>query len=206
MIIGICGSTGSGKTLFAKRLAEAIGREKKKEKCLIIQQDSYYIDRSHLTREEAERSNYDHPDAVDFALLEKHLKAFKEGRNIRIPCYDYATHRRTEAEKETAPKEIVILEGILIFHNAKIRELLDLKIFLLADEEVRISRRIERDVKERGRTRAEVIAQYFDTVQPMDRKFVIPEMMQADIIIPSDRENPLSVKIIAEHIRSLEGK
>ncbi len=206
MIVGISGSTGSGKTLFARRLAEAIDAERKESECLIIQQDSYYIDRSHLSREIAERANYDHPDAVDFALLEEHLTTLKAGKSVRIPCYDYATHRRTEAEEETAPRKIIIIEGILIFHSERVRELLDLKIFLHADEEVRISRRIERDTKQRGRTRGEVLAQYFDTVQPMDRKFVIPAMMQADIIIPFDKENSLSVKIIAAYIRSLEGK
>ena len=202
MLIGICGSTGSGKTVFARKIADEIGSDD----CLIIQQDSYYMDRSHLTRDEAEKTNYDHPDSIEFSLLEKHLESLKRGMPVRIPHYDYAEHKRTPAKKETVPGKMIILEGILIFQSARIRDLLDLKIFLFVDEEIRLARRIERDIRERGRTRQEVITQYYDSVQPMDRKYVVPSMQWADIVIPFSSENPASIRIVSDCIKASMSK
>lgn len=198
MLIGITGSTASGKTTFAQKVASEIGSEH----CLLIHQDSYYLDRSHFSEKEIEKVNFDHPDSADFSLLEKHLKRLKEGLPVKIPRYDYATHRRSQANDETLPKEIMILEGILTFHSPEIREMLDLKIFIYADEDVRISRRVQRDIQERGRTYNEVLTQYFDTVKPMNQEFVIPTMKWADIIVPFNDENPISIKMIATFVKS----
>lgn len=198
MLIGVTGSTASGKTTFAEKLAAEIGSEN----CLLIHQDSYYLDRSHFSEKEIEKVNFDHPDSIDFPLLEKDLEALKKGLAVKIPRYDYVTHRRYPSDTETSPKKIIILEGILALHSARIREMLDLKIFVYADEEVRISRRIQRDTQERGRTSDEVLTQYFGTVKPMDRKYVIPTMKWADIIIPFNEESLLSIKVIATFAKS----
>jgi uridine kinase len=204
MLIGITGSTASGKTTFAEKLVEEIDPED----CLIIHQDSYYLDRSHFTEKEIEKVNFDHPDSIDFSLLQKHLEMLKKGLPVKIPHYTYATHKRSETDREILPKDIMVLEGILVLHDPGIREMLDLKIFVYAEEEVRLSRRIQRDVRERGRIADEVLAQYFETVKPMDRKFVIPSMRYADLIIPFNEENTTSVKVIASFARkrsSLKG-
>lgn len=201
MLIGITGSTASGKTTFAEKLVEEIGPDD----CLLIHQDSYYLDRSHFTEKEIEKVNFDHPDSIDFSLLEKHLESLKRGQPAKIPHYNYATHKRSETDQATFPKSVMILEGILILHSLRIREMLDLKIFVYADEEVRLSRRVQRDVQERGRSTDEVLAQYFDTVKPMDRKFVIPSMKYADLIIPFNEENNTSIKVIASFTKHLKG-
>ncbi len=200
MLIGITGSTASGKTTFAEKLVEEIGPDD----CLLIHQDSYYLDRSHFTEKEIEKVNFDHPDSIDFSLLEKHLESLKKGQPAKIPHYDYATHKRSEADQETFPADIMILEGILVLHSSRIREMLDLKIFVYADEEVRLSRRVQRDVQERGRCTNEVFTQYFDSVKPMDRKFVIPSMKYADLVIPFNEENTTSIRVIGSFAKNFE--
>ncbi len=197
MLIGITGSTASGKTTFAEKLVEEISSEK----CLLIHQDSYYLDRSNFTEKEIEKVNFDHPDSIDFSLLQKDLELLRKGLPAKIPHYNYATHKRSEGKHETLPKDIMILEGILILHDPGIRKMLDLKIFIYAEEEVRISRRVERDIRERGRSADEVLAQYFETVKPMDRKFVIPSMKYADLIIPFHEENRTSIRMIASYAK-----
>lgn len=198
LIIGICGGTGSGKSTVTKKLSELLTEDG----VTIIEQDSYYKDQSHLPFEERIKTNYDHPFAFDNDLLVKHLKELKNQKTIEKPIYDFEIHNRKEEKIKVMPKEVIILEGILIFTEKEIRDLLDIKVFVDTDSDVRIIRRILRDIKERGRSLDSVIYQYLETVRPSHLQFIEPSKRYADIIIPEGGHNEVAIDLLYQKIKS----
>ncbi len=192
VIIGIAGGTGSGKTTVANKLAAAIpdGR------CRLIQHDAYYRDRSHLTPKERESINYDHPEALESELLAAHLQRLRNGEAVEIPIYDYVSHTRRVETNRIEPVPVIIVEGILIFVETTLRDQLDIKLFVDTDADIRLLRRIQRDLEERGRTFQSVHEQYFSSVRPMHRQYVEPSKQWADLIIPEGGENEIALDII----------
>lgn len=189
IFIGITGGTGSGKSTIAKEIYRQFG-----EDCIaMIEQDSYYKDQSHLSMEDRVKTNYDHPNAFDNNLLVSHLESLLNGHSIQKPSYDFSIHNRIEDTTKVEPKEIVIVEGILILEDPRIRELLDIKIYVDTDADVRIIRRMVRDINERGRTMESVINQYLNVVKPMHNQFTEPTKKFADIIIPEGGRDRKSV-------------
>ncbi|WMM23255.1 uridine kinase [Tissierella sp. MB52-C2] len=199
LLIGITGGTGSGKSTVSKEIFKSIHEKK----ITIIEQDSYYKDQSHLTFEERVNTNYDHPFAFDNQLLIKHLKDLLDNKPIEKPIYDFEKHTRKEETEIVEPKDIIILEGILILTEEEIRDLLDIKIFVDTDSDVRVIRRILRDIKDRGRTLDSVILQYMETVRPAHLQFIDPTKRYADIIIPEGGYNKVAVDIIVAKINSI---
>ncbi|CCQ95961.1 uridine kinase [[Clostridium] ultunense Esp] len=199
LLIGIAGGTGSGKSTVSKEILKSIHRQN----VVIIEQDSYYKDQSHLSFEERVKTNYDHPFAFDNDLLLKHLKDLLNNKPIEKPIYDFERHTRKKETITVYPKEIIILEGILILNDDEIRELCDIKIFVDTDSDVRVIRRILRDIKERGRTLDSVINQYMSTVRPAHLQFVEPTKKYADIIIPEGGYNKVAIDIIVTKINSI---
>lgn len=192
LIIGIAGGTGSGKTT----VVEQIISELPKEEVCILSQDSYYKDTSHLSFDERIRINFDHPKAIDFELLEEHLKALRSGKSIEQPVYSFIEHNRTAETLTTSPKKVVIVEGILILSHPELRELFDIKVYVHADSDERLIRRLKRDIAERGRDLNEVLNRYQSTLKPMHQEFIEPTKEYADIIIPTNRYNTVAVKLI----------
>ncbi len=190
-VIGISGGTGSGKTTLAKRLQTTLGI-----KVALIEQDCYYKDLTHLSAKERERVNFDHPNSIDFDLLYRDVLALKKGKSINKPIYSFKTHCREEGSIPMIGGDVIIVEGILILTDERLRKLFDLKIFVEAEDDVRILRRIERDINERGRDLNGVIEQYLTTVKPMHRLFVEPCMRHADVIIPGESDTSSVVKLI----------
>ena len=196
LIIGIAGGSGSGKTTVVNKLTERL-----KEKVVVIPQDSYYKDSSHLSEEERQQLNFDHPDSIDFDLLYQHLKALKEGKTIEQPVYSYITCSRSKTETITVhPAEVIIIEGILLFTCAKLRKQMDIKIFVDADDDDRLMRVIARDTIERGKTIETVIERYSKTVKPMFLQFIEPSKRYADIIIPQGGHNTVAIDMISARI------
>lgn len=190
MFIGIAGGTGSGKTTLAERIHQKFPGS------VLISQDSYYRDISHLSVKERKERNFDHPDSLEFSLLRAHLLDLKEGRSINVPIYDFCEHMRVSETKHIEPANIVIIEGILLLAVSEVRDLFDLKIFVDTDNDERVLRRIERDIKERGRTLDDVKAQYLKTVKPMHDIYVEPSKKFADIIIPEGGYNEIALSLI----------
>ena len=202
IFIGITGGTGSGKSTIAKEIYRQFG-----EDCIaMIEQDSYYKDQSHLSMEDRVKTNYDHPNAFDNNLLVSHLESLLNGHSIQKPSYDFSIHKRIEDTTKVEPKEIVIVEGILILEDPRIRELLDIKIYVDTDADVRIIRRMVRDINERGRTMESVINQYLNVVKPMHNQFTEPTKKFADIIIPEGGHNKVAIDIIVAKIKEVLGK
>lgn len=199
ILIGITGGTGSGKSTVSTEIFKYID----KEKITIIEQDSYYKDQSHLSLEERIKTNYDHPFAFDNKLLIEHLKELLKGNPIEKPIYDFGNHNRKKDTEKVEPRDIVILEGILILSEKEIRDLLDIKIFVDTDSDVRVIRRILRDIKDRGRTLESVILQYMETVRPAHLQFVEPTKRYADIIIPEGGYNKVAIDILVTKINSI---
>lgn len=199
ILIGITGGTGSGKSTVAQEMYKGLPEEQ----ICIIEQDSYYKDQSHLSFEERVKTNYDHPDAFDTELLLKHLKMLLEGKAIDKPIYDFGIHNRKKETIKVEPKDIIILEGILILAEPEIRNLLDIKIFVDTDADVRIIRRIQRDIKERKRTLESVIDQYMGVVRPMHLQFVEPTKRYADIIIPEGGYNKVAIDIMIAKVKEI---
>ena len=193
IFIGIAGGTGSGKTTLTEHLAQRFGSD-----ISVVHHDNYYK-RQDCSFEERCRQNYDHPDAFDTDLMIQHLKALKRGETIYCPVYDYAIHNRTEETVEIKPTKVVIVEGILIFQNKDLRDLLDIKIFVETDADVRILRRA-RDVEERGRSLESVVTQYLTTVKPMHEQFVEPTRKYADIIVLEGGHNLVALDMIMQRI------
>lgn len=192
LIIGITGGTGSGKTT----VVNTITKQLPKNEVVVIAQDAYYNDTSHLTYEERVALNFDHPMSIDFALLTQHLKQLKKGNAVEQPVYSFVTHNRTGETITTPPKKVVIVEGILILTHPELRSLFDIKIFVHADSDERLIRRLKRDIKERGRDMEEVLARYQSTLKPMHEQFVEPTKALADIIIPNHRHNTVGIDVI----------
>ncbi len=199
LIIAITGGTGSGKSTVSKEIFKSIHEKK----IAVIQQDSYYKDQSHLTYEERVRTNYDHPFAFDNDLLIEHLKNLLANKSIEKPIYDFENHNRKKETIRVDSKDIIIIEGILILSEKKIRDLLDIKIFVDTDSDVRVIRRILRDIKQRGRTLDSVINQYMETVRPSHLQFIEPSKRYADIIIPEGGYNKVAIDILVTKIKSI---
>lgn len=196
LIIGIAGGSGSGKTTVVKALTDQL-----KERVVVIPQDSYYKDSSHLPMEERQKVNFDHPDSIDFDLLVSHLKELKAGRSIEQPVYSYITCSRSKTETITVnPAEVIIVEGILIFCCAELRNQMDIKIFVDADDDDRLMRVMARDIIERGKTVETVIQRYSRTVKPMFLQFIEPSKRYADVIIPQGGHNKVAIDVIAATI------
>lgn len=192
LILGIAGGTGSGKTTVVNQILHELPAD---EVC-VISQDSYYNQNDNLTYEERTKINFDHPKAIDFELLVDHLKKLKSGKVIEQPVYSFITHNRTKDTLITHPRKVVIVEGILIFNNRQLRDLFDIKIFVHADADERLIRRVKRDINERGRDINEVLTRYQSTLKPMHQQFIEPTKNYADIIIPNDRYNTVAVDIV----------
>jgi uridine kinase len=199
ILIGITGGTGSGKSTIASEIYNQFD-----ETCIaMIEQDSYYKDQSSLSFEERVKTNYDHPDAFDTELLLEHLKMLLEGKPIQKPSYDFEIHNRKQETKKVEPREIIILEGILILQEKEIRDLLDIKIYVDTDADVRIIRRIQRDINERGRSLDSVINQYINVVRPMHMQFIEPTKRHSDIIIPEGGHNRVAIEILVSNIKQI---
>lgn len=197
IVIGIAGGSGSGKTTLAKKIQQALP-----EHTILISQDSYYKDLSHLSHVERANTNFDHPHSLDFGLLCKNLIALKEGISIDQPIYDFSTHTRVNQTKRVGPAPVVIIEGILLFAVPELRGLLDLKIFVETDGDIRVLRRMERDINERGRDFVGVKDQYLATVKPMHDAFVEPSKQFADIIIPAHSDNEIALSVILAKLQA----
>lgn len=192
LIIGIGGGTGCGKTTVVNTILQ----ELPEGEVGVISQDSYYKDTSHLSFEERVKINFDHPRSIDFELLEKHLKDLKKGKSIDQPVYSFVKHNRTGDVIVTQPRKVMIVEGILILSHPEIRELFDIKIFVHADSDERLIRRLKRDITERGRDIDEVLTRYQTTLKPMHQQFIEPMKEYADIIIPNNKYNTVAVDIV----------
>lgn len=192
LIIGIAGGTGSGKTTVVNQI---INQFKQTEVC-VISQDSYYNDISNLSYEDRTKINFDHPRAIDFKLLIEHVKQLRAGNEIPQPVYSFVTHNRTSDIVLTKPREVLIIEGILILTNPELRDLFDIKIYVHADSDERLIRRIRRDITERGRDIEEVISRYQTTLKPMHEQFIEPSKNYADIIIPNDTFNNVAIDVV----------
>ena len=192
LIIGIAGGTGSGKTTVVNQIVKQLPAD---EVC-VISQDSYYKATDNLSYEERTKINFDHPRAIDFELLIKHLKDLKKGKTVNQPVYSFVTHNRTKDIFKTHPRKVVIVEGILIFNSEELRDLFDIKIFVHAETDERLIRRVRRDITDRGRDIDEVLNRYQNTLKPMHQQFIEPTKNFADIIIPNDRYNTVAVDIV----------
>ncbi len=198
LIIGIAGGTGSGKTTVVNQIVKEFGNED----VGIISQDSYYKDNKHLSLEERAKINFDHPRAIDFDLLYDHLTKLKKGETIEQPIYSFVQHTRTGDTVVTHPRKVMIVEGILIFNDKRLRDLFDVKIFVHADSDERLIRRVRRDINERGRTVNEVLNRYQTTLKPMHEQFIEPTKAHADLIIPNDRRNKVAIDVIVSLIKN----
>ena len=197
--IGVYGGTGSGKTTIVSKIIS----EFPTNEIQVISQDSYYKDTSHLTFEERCALNFDHPDAIDFPLLYQHVNSLKNGENIEQPVYSFETHNRTKETVTVVPKKILIIEGILILNYPKLRSLFDLKIYIDADSDMRMERRVSRDISERGRTPEEVLNRYLNTLKPMHKQFIEPMKVHADITLENHQNTPLNLSELIDKIKTL---
>lgn len=196
LVIGIAGGTGSGKTTLVKRLAEHFGG-----RVTMLSHDNYYKCRDDLPFEQRCLLNYDEPDAMDTSLMVYHLEQLRRGLPIDCPVYDFTQHNRSQQTVRVEPKQVIIVEGILIFENKQLRNLMDMKIFVDADADVRLCRRIKRDVTKRGRSLESVLEQYQATVKPMHEKYVEPSKKYADVVVPIGGKNPVALDMIIGHIQ-----
>lgn len=196
---GVAGGTGSGKTTVARKILERVGVHL----VAFLPHDAYYIDASHLPPEERAKLNFDHPDSLDNDLLIQHLKELQAGRAVEIPTYDFKTHSRRPETLAVAPQPVILVEGILIFADKRLRDLIDVKIFVDTDADIRLLRRLQRDIQERGRAVETIITQYLTTVRPMHLEFVEPSKRYADVIIPEGGFNEIAVDMVASRLRAL---
>ena len=197
LLIGIAGGTGSGKSTVARKIAEGLPLDSVE----IIDHDSYYRDHAALDFDARAHLNYDHPDALDNDLLVAHLEELRAGRGVDVPIYDFKTHARLAARRHLEPKRILIVEGILVFVEERVRRLLDVKVFVDTDADIRVFRRIRRDIEQRGRDFKSIREQYYKTVRPMHLQFVEPSKRWADLIIPEGGENMIAVDLILGKLR-----
>ncbi len=196
-LIGVAGGSGSGKTTLTNNILTAL----KPRQVSVIQHDWYYYDRSDVPPEERVNINYDHPDALETDLLIRHLRQLKRGRAAKPPRYNFVTHTRLQAGESIKPTPVIIVEGILLFVDEKLRDLFDLKIFVQTESDLRVLRRLQRDLSDRGRSFESAVHQYQETVRPMHEMFVEPSKQYADIIVPASRSNTKAIKMIVDMIQ-----
>ena len=197
LVIGIAGGTGSGKTTITKKIMEKFGDD-----VSVIRHDNYYKAHHDMTYEERSKLNYDHPDSLDTWMLADDIKALKEGKEVHCPVYDFTIHDRSNETELIKPSKMLIVEGIIIFADKRLRDEMDIKIYVDTDADVRILRRILRDVKKRGRSLDSVVEQYLDTVKPMHEQFVEPSKKNADIIIPEGGHNMVALDMVMERVKA----
>jgi uridine kinase len=198
-VIGVAGGSGSGKTTVVRRIVDSLGPDQ----VVVLEHDRYYRDRNDLRLEERAALNYDHPDSLETDLLVAHVRALKTGEPVDIPRYDFTRHARRSDVERYEPRRAIIVEGILIFSEPALRELMDVKVFVDADADTRFIRRLQRDVAERGRTLDSVVEQYLATVKPMHFEFVEPSKRYADLIIPLGGHNTVAIDLMLSLVRSL---
>jgi len=197
MIIGICGGTGSGKTTIARSIVDAVGAKR----VVLVEQDSYYRNLSDMPLDERHQANFDHPDSIDSDMLVNHLIRLKQGLSVEMPLYDFVSHTRSDRIEVIKPKPVVIVEGILIFAEERILDLLDVRVFVDTPDDVRLMRRLRRDINERGRTFERTLEQYERTIRPMHFEFVEPSKRHADIIIPEGSNTGVTVEFLCSMVR-----
>jgi uridine kinase len=199
VVIGVAGGSGSGKTTVVRRIVDSMGDAH----VIVLEHDRYYHDHPELRLEERAALNYDHPDSLETDLMVRHVNELRAGRPVELPVYDFARHARRPTTDTVQSRQIIIVEGILIFADAHLRDLMDVKVFVDTDDDTRFIRRLQRDVAERGRTMGSVIEQYLNTVKPMHLEFVEPSKRYADIIIPRGGHNTVAIDMLLTLIRSL---
>jgi uridine kinase len=199
LVIGIAGGSGSGKTTVAQEILQRVGPER----IAFLQHDSYYKDLTGLPPAQRAEVNFDHPNSLETELLTCHIEKLKDGQAIEVPIYDFSTHSRTEKSFKVNPRRVIVVEGILIFADAALRALFNVKIFVDTDADIRLIRRLQRDISERGRTAESVIKQYQSTVRPMHLEFVEPSKRYADVIIPEGGFNTAALDMVVARIESL---
>ncbi len=199
LVIGIAGGTGSGKTTVTNKILEHIDRDR----VAVIQHDFYYKDISALGGKKPEEINFDHPSSLETDLLIQHIGKLKEGKGVELPIYNFTTYKRMDSTRHVDSREIIIIDGILIFTDKRLRDLMDIKIFVDTDADERLLRRIRRDILERGRSIESVMQQYMNTVKPMHMEFVEPNKVWADIIIPRGAENTVAIQMVASRIQMM---
>lgn len=199
IVIGVAGGSGSGKTTVVRRIVDALGDTR----VTVLEHDRYYRDRNDLRLEERAALNYDHPDSLETDLMVAHVKALRAGRSVEVPVYDFSRHARTDATETVQPGRAIIIEGILIYTDAALRALMDVKVFVDTDDDTRFIRRLQRDLSERGRTVQSVIDQYLGTVKPMHLDFVEPSKRYADVIVPLGGDNTVAIDMLLTLIRSI---
>lgn len=197
LIVGIAGGTGAGKSTVVRRIMKQLPPDK----VGLLPQDNYYRDNSHLPLEERQKLNFDHPDSIEFELLLHHLEELKKGNTIQMPTYSYLTCTRNEETITIIPRDVIVVEGILIMSNRQMREMLDIKVFVDAEPDDRLLRCIQRDILERGRDVREVLARYEHTVKPMHEQFIEPVKRFADIIVPQGGNNKVAIQVLAAMIK-----
>jgi uridine kinase len=198
-LIGIAGGTGSGKTTVANAIVKRVGEER----IAILSHDSYYRDFVDLPKDILDRQNFDHPDSLESELLARHLKALKQGMVVETPIYDFKLHRRAAESRRVEPRKVILVDGILIYAEPELRKLFDVKIYVDTDADIRLIRRLKRDIAERGRTVESVVAQYESTVRPMHMEFVEPSKRYADLIVPEGGENMVALDFLFARLREL---
>lgn len=197
LLIGIAGGSGSGKTTVVRKIVESLPENS----VTVVPQDAYYFDNGHLTQEEKEKINFDHPNSIEFDLLIEHIEKLKKGESIEMPIYDYVTCARAKETVKVDPHPVVIVEGILIFTNEKLRNLLDIKLFVSTDGDDRLMRIIRRDIQERGRTYEDALTHYEKFVKPMHQQFIEPTKLYADVIIPQGGSNQVAIDMVVSRIK-----
>jgi uridine kinase len=202
IVIGVAGGSGSGKTTVVRRIVDSLGPEQ----VTVLDHDRYYRDRNDLRLEERAALNYDHPDALETDLMVKHVQELKERRAVDVPVYDFTRYTRLTTTEQALPRRAIIVEGILVFVDAALRALMDIKVFVDTDDDTRFIRRLQRDVAQRGRTTQSVIDQYLSTVKPMHLEFVQPSKRYADIIVPQGGHNAVAVEMLLTLIRSVAAR
>jgi uridine kinase len=199
VVLGVAGGTGSGKTSVAESILAAVGRER----LAFLSQDSYYRDVVWEDEAQLHAHNFDHPASIDSPLLVTHLRALRRGEAVEVPVYDFVRHRRRAETARVEPRPVVLVEGILLFVEPAVRGLLDFKIYVDTDPDVRLVRRLRRDIADRGRTMEDVLRQYLETVRPMHLEFVEPSKRWADVIVPEGGENRVALEMVAARVEQL---
>jgi uridine kinase len=199
VILGVAGGSGSGKTTVVRAITQSLGPDQ----VAVIHHDSYYRDTSHLSSEDRAHINYDHPDSLETELLVQHLAELRQGRPVAVPVYDFAEHSRLPGREHVLPRKVVIVDGLLILWDRDLRALMDIKVFVDTDADLRFIRRLERDIRERGRSADSVIQQYLRTVRPMHLEFVEPSKRYADVILPEGGHNLVAIDMLITKVRAV---